>query len=106
QKALWIGGKCTVVGSGVIITLGDFYFEPNTEAGVTDPIFVMSIYGTTHVQPSGDFYGSIAGSVEIQLQPGTSINYPEDEGWVDGLNFLIGVKKLTFIIDSWEVSQQ
>jgi len=106
QKALWIGGKCTVVGSGVIISIGDMYFEPNTEAGVTDPIFVMSILGTTSVQPGGDFYGSIAGSVEIELQPGTSINYPESDEWVDGLNFLIGVKKLNYIIGSWEISQQ
>ena len=106
QKALWIGGKCTVVGSGVIITIGDMYFEPNTEAGVTDPIFVMSVSGTTNVQPGGDFYGCIAGSVEIDLQPGTSVNYPESGGWYDDLNFLIGVKKLVFCIDSWEVSQQ
>jgi len=82
------------------------YFEPNTEAGVTDPIFVMSVLGTTSVQPGGDFYGSIAGSVEIELQPGTSINYPESEGWYDDLNFLIGIKKLVYSIDSWEVSQQ
>jgi len=106
QKALWIGGKCTVVGSGVIISIGDMYFEPNTEAGVTDPIFVMSVSGTTSVQPGGDFYGSIAGSVEIDLQPGTSVNYPESGGWYDDLNFLIGVKKLVFGIDSWEISQQ
>ena len=106
QKALWIGGKCTVVGSGVIISIGDTYFEPNTEAGVTDPIFVMSVLGTTSVQPGGDFYGAIAGSVEIELQPGTSINYPESGGWYDDLNFLIGVKKLIYSIDSWEVSQQ
>lgn len=106
QKALWIGGKCTVVGSGVIISIGDMYFEPNTEAGVTDPIFVMSVSGTTNVQPGGDFYGAIAGSVEIELQPGTSINYPGTGGWYDDLNFLIGVKKLVFSIDSWEVSQQ
>jgi len=106
QKALWIGGKCTIVGSGVIISIGDMYFEPNTEAGVTDPIFVMSVSGTTNVQPGGDFYGSIAGSVEIKLMPGTSINYPESGGWYDDLNFLIGVKKLAYSIDSWEVSQQ
>jgi hypothetical protein len=105
QKALWIGGKCTVVGSGVIIAIGDMYFEPNTEAGVTDPIFVMSIFGTTNVQPGGDFFGAIAGNVEIQLQPGTSINYPEDEGWYGDLNFLIGVKKLVYSIASWEVNQ-
>jgi hypothetical protein len=106
QKALWVGGKCTVVGSGTIIAIGDMYFEPQTEAGVTDPIFVMSVLGTTQVQPQGDFFGSIAGNVEIQLQPGTSINYPEDEGWYDNLNFLIGVKKLVYSIASWELSQQ
>ncbi len=106
QKALWIGGKCTVVGSGVVISMGDMYFEPNTEAGVTDPIFVMSILGTTSVQPGGDFFGAIAGNVEVQLQPGTSINYPENEGWYDNLNFLIGVKKLVYSISSWELSQQ
>lgn len=106
KKALWIGGKCTVIGSGVIIAIGDIYFEPNTEAGVTDPIFVMSILGTTNVQPGGDFFGAIAGNVEIQLQPGTSINYPENEGWYDNLNFLIGVKKLVYSIASWELSQQ
>jgi hypothetical protein len=105
QKALWIGGKCTVVGSGVVISMGDMYFEPNTEAGVTDPIFVMSIFGTTSVQPGGDFFGAIAGNVEVQLQPGTSINYPENEGWYDNLNFLIGVKKLVYSISSWELSQ-
>ena len=106
KKALWIGGKCTVVGSGVIIAIGDMYFEPNTQAGVTDPIFVMSVSGTTQVQPGGDFYGAIAGSVEIELQPGTSINYPDDEGWGANLNFLIGVKKLVYSIASWELSQQ
>jgi hypothetical protein len=106
KKALWIGGKCTVVGSGVIIAIGDMYFEPNTEAGVTDPIFVMSVSGTTSVQPGGDFYGSIAGSVEIELMPGTSINYPEDEGWYETLNFLIGVKELIYSTASWEFDQQ
>jgi hypothetical protein len=106
QEALKIGNKCTLVGSGSIIAIGDIYFKPETEAGVTDPVFVMSVLGTTSVQPNGDFYGSIAGSVEIELQPGTSINYPESGGWYDDLNFLIGVKKLIFSIDSWEVNQQ
>ena len=106
QKALWIGGKCTVVGSGVIIAIGDIYFEPNIEVGFEDPVFIMSVTGTSTLQPGGDFYGSIAGSVEIELKPGTSVNYPESDGWVDGLNFLIGVKKLNYIIGSWEISQQ
>jgi hypothetical protein len=103
QKALWIGGQCTVIGSGIIIAVGDIYFEPKTEAGVTDPIFIMSVDGTTTVQPAGDFYGSIAGSIEIDLQPNTSINYPVGEDWYENLNFLIGVQDLIFHIFSWEV---
>jgi len=103
QKALWIGGKCTIIGSGIIIAIGDIYFEPKTEAGVTDPIFIMSVDGTTTLQPAGDFYGSIAGSVEIDLQPNTSVNYPVGEDWYDNLNFLVGVKMLIFHIASWEV---
>ena len=103
QKALWIGGKCTIIGSGIIIAIGDIYFEPKTEAGVTDPIFIMSVDGTTQVQPVGDFYGSIAGSVEIDLQPNTSVNYPVGEDWYENLNFLIGVQDLIFHIFSWEV---
>jgi len=104
QKALWIGGQCTIIGSGIIIAIGDIYFEPKTEAGVTDPIFIMSVDGTTTLQPSGDFFGSIAGSVEIDLQPNTSVNYPVGEDWYDNLNFLIGVKMLIFHIASWDVT--
>ena len=70
---------------------------------MTDPIFIMSVDGTTTLQPSGDFYGSIAGSVEIDLQPNTSVNYPIGEDWYDNLNFLVGVKMLIFHIASWEV---
>ena len=106
QEALKLGNRCTLVGSGSAIAIGDIYFKPQTEAGVTEPVFIMSVIGTTSVQPNGDFYGSIAGSVEIELQPGTSINYPESGGWADDLNFLIGVKKLVYSIDSWEISQQ
>jgi hypothetical protein len=106
QEALKVGDKCTLVGSGSVIAIGDIYFKPDTEAGVTDPVFVFSVLGTTQVQPQGDFFGSIAGSVEIQLQPGTSINYPESAGWYDDLNFLIGIKKLVYSISSWEVNQQ
>ena len=106
QKALWIGGKCTIEGPGVIIAIGDIYFEPNIEAGMTEPIFIMSVEGTTTLKPGGDFYGSIAGSVEVELYPGTSLNYPEGAGWHEDFNFLIGIQQLIYSIYSWEVSQQ
>ena len=93
--------KCNIIGTGIIIAIGDIYFAPKTEAGMTDPIFIMSVLGETLVQPNGDFYGSIAGSVEVDLQPNTSLNYPDDEGWYGDLNFLIGVQELVHTIASW-----
>jgi len=105
KEALYIKApKITLIGSGIILAVGDIYFEPNTPAGVTDPIFVMSVEGITNVQPGGDFYGSIAGSVEIDLGPHTSINYPTDPDWYEELNFLLGIRMLIFHIFSWEVT--
>jgi Tfp pilus assembly protein PilX len=104
HKALEIGGKCSIEGFGIIIAIGDIYFAPNIEAGQTDPIFIMSVEGTTNLQPGGDFYGSIAGSVEVDLQPGTSLNYPEGDEWFGDLNFLIGVQQLIYSLSSWEVN--
>ena len=104
KEALYIKGKCGVRGPGVIIAVGDIYFEPNIEAGGTDPVFIMSVEGTTTLKPGGDFYGSIAGSVEVELYPGTSLYYPEGDGWYDDFNFLIGIKRLIFSVVSWKTS--
>lgn len=104
KTALWIGGQCNIDGPGVIIAIGDIYFEPNIEAGMTEPIFIMSVEGTTTLKPGGDFYGAVAGSVEVELFPGTSLTYPEDEGWFGDHNFLIGVQQLIYSFSSWEVN--
>jgi hypothetical protein len=104
KNALEIGGKCTLVGVGAIIAVGDIYFAPNTEAGVTDPIFIMSVIGTSLVQPGGDFYGSIAGSVEVDLWPNTSLNYPGSGfGTINFPGCTAG--KFVYSIASWEVNQ-
>ena len=105
QKALWIGGQCTILGPGVIIAVGDVYFEPNIPVGMTDPIFIMSVSGETTLQPGGDFYGAVAGSVEVDLQPGTSVNYPPG-GFEEGdLNFpgFTEDKSIYYSIESWKV---
>jgi hypothetical protein len=106
QKALWIGGKCTIIGPGVIIAVGDVYFEPNIPVGMTDPIFILSVSGETTLQPGGDFYGAIAGSVEVTLQPGTTLNYPE-AGFEGLINFpgFVEPNQLVYSIASWQVSQ-
>ena len=108
HKALWIGGKVTIEGPGVIIAVGDIYFEPNIEAGMTEPIFIMSVEGTTILKPSGSYYGAIAGSVEVEVFSGADpiIVYPEEEGWYEGFNFPIGDiqdQQLVYSIYSWEV---
>ncbi|MBM4446998.1 MAG: hypothetical protein FJ023_06555 [Chloroflexi bacterium] len=37
-------------------------------------IFLMSVKCTTNLQPSANFYGSIAGSANVNLQPGCTLN--------------------------------
>jgi hypothetical protein len=105
KYALNIGGKCKIVGPGVIIAVGGVYFQPKVPVGMTDPIFIMSVEATTFIQPNGDFYGSVAGSVEVQLQPGSSLNYPETGFGV--LNFPGCTEgRFVYSIASWEVSRQ
>jgi len=108
QKALWIGGKVTIEGPGVIIAVGDIYFEPKMEAGVTEPIFILSVDGTTTLKPSGSFYGAVAGSVDVKVYSGKdpAISYPEEEGWYEDFNFPVGDiqdQQLVYSIVSWEV---
>jgi len=99
--------KCNIIGPGVIIAIGGIDFQPKIGSGMTDPIFIMSVDGTTNLQPGGDFYGAVAGSVEVDLQPNTSLNYPEAGFGGYDLNFpgFGEPKQLVYIIASWEVSQ-
>ena len=96
--------KCNIIGPGVIIAIGGIDFQPKIGSGMTDPIFIISVDGTTNLQPGGDFYGAVAGSVEVDLQPNTSLNYPE-AGFGDGINFpgFGEPKQLVYSIYSWEV---
>ena len=101
-----IGGKCTITGSGCIIACGDIFFLPKISSSVYDFVFVMSINGTTTFNPgapSSDFYGSLAGNVDVQLQPGKSLTwteYPEDlnlPGFGDQHNVISAIR-------TWEIS--
>ena len=109
QKALVIGGKCIVKGPGILIAIGDIEFKPKSQAGEEEgggPVFVMSVYGTTTLQPSGTVYGAIAGGIEVYVQQGEepTIEYPPNGFDGEGLNFLTGIIELAYSIDSWEVS--
>ena len=110
QKALIIGGQCTASGPGVIVVMGDIEFKPKSQVGEEQgggPIFIVSVSGTTTVQPSGHVYGSIAGGIEVYVQQGEQpvITYPTGGFEEYGLNFLIGIQDLIYSIYSWEVSQ-
>ena len=79
-----IGGKCTISGSGIIIAEGNVFFSPKTQSNPDDFVFVMSTEGWLQMQPNGDFYGSVAGDVEVDLQPGAVLTWRPPPA---GLNF-------------------
>jgi hypothetical protein len=107
DEALQIGGKCTIEGPGAIIAIGDIYFAPNGDAGSNgNPVFVLSVSGSTTVRPGISIYGALAGSVSVDAQSGSkpTINYPN--GGFRGVIDFPGCipNPLVYSIASWEVS--
>ncbi len=108
QKALWLGRNSTITGDGCIIVIGDIDFSPNIDSNPDNFLFIMSVEGTVTFNPGTDFYGSIAGNVEVQLQPGVSATWtpPPGEG-EGGLNFPGGGSGgggLEWGVLSWKIS--
>jgi Flp pilus assembly pilin Flp len=108
--------KCNIIGSGCIIAVGDVYFAPKGEVGgENDFVLVMSIEGTTTLQPSGTFYGCIAGNLCVDVSSGLDATI-NNSGLAEGpdLNFPVGVgddpNELPTVtgvsVESWEISQQ
>jgi len=95
QKAIWVGGNVQISGSGCIIAVGDVYFAPKGDVGSPDNfVLIMSVTGTVTLQPSGTFYGAIAGKVEVEEKSGlnASITWTSYEG--KGIDFPIGQSKM------------
>ena len=99
----------SISGPGCIIAVGDIDFQPSITGD--DFVLVMSIEGIVNFQPSGDFTGCIAGNVDVNLQPGNTINWISPEG--KGLNFPMGgsdddesppINRMN--IESWEIIQR
>jgi len=111
NEALIIGGQCTIKGPGAIIAVGDIYVAPKGSVGSDgEPVFIFSVSGTTYLQPSGDFYGSVAGSFDVEVKSGTTptLTYPPG-GFGDlNINFPSGGNPAEdqrfYSIASWEVS--
>ena len=70
-----VDGQTTLSGSGSIIALGDIYFAPNMDSEESDFVFIMSVLGEVQLQPSGDFWGSVAGAEHVQVQPGNIVGH-------------------------------
>jgi len=73
EGAIDAGGKATITGSGFIIAIGDIKFWPNTETSADDYVLLMSVKGGVDLQPNINFYGSVVGELEVNLQPGNSV---------------------------------
>ncbi len=102
EGAIAVGGKCTIAGSGCIIAVGDIFFEPNILAGSENEfVFILSLNGATTLQPTGDFYGSLAGNVTVDLKPGASLTWtdPSDKD----LDFPDGDVVTGVSIFSWQI---
>ena len=108
HQALQIDQQCTVNGPGVIIAIGDIYFAPMGDVGSsTTPVFILSVLGETSLKPGGDFCGSVAGNVTVDVWSGgqsQSISYPT--GGFGALNFPTGVEFPNPVcsILSWEIN--
>jgi hypothetical protein len=104
SKALEIT-QCIIEGPGTIIAVGDVYFAPKAQVGGEEkPIFVMSVRGTTTVQPSGQFCGAIAGKADVEMKQGSDprTTYPA-EGFGNS-TFPRIIAGRTYSIASWEVT--
>jgi hypothetical protein len=94
--------RCAISGSGCIIAVGDITFQPTISSGEDDFVFVMSLEGEVWFSPQGDFYGSVAGSTHVDLQPNCSLRWKE---YPDGLNFPgEDDSKLYWEIRTWQIS--
>ncbi|MFC1910746.1 hypothetical protein ACFLXC_05640 [Chloroflexota bacterium] len=59
-------------GPGAIIAISDITFSPQVSGSY---LFIMSVEGQVDFQPQGDFYGSVAGDTNINLQPNCTLNW-------------------------------
>jgi hypothetical protein len=106
-KALSIGGQCSVQGPGIIIAVGDINFAPKSViGGGQNPVFIFSVTGTTTVQPSGAWWGAIAGKQYVEVKSGNEPTTTYPEGGFGDLEFPLVEASRACSIISWEINPQ
>lgn len=95
---------CTIEGPGVLVAIGDIYFNPKIEVGMENPILIMSVNGTTTMNPGGKFYGAVAGDISVDPQPNIEIEYPDGGFDGTGINFPGFTAGVFWGILSWKVT--
>jgi hypothetical protein len=96
----------TVAGIGSLIDAGPgtLNFQPNEQSGSW--IFVCSLHGSVNYQPTGGqggpLVGSLAGNVNVNLQPNNTLNWSAPPG---GLNLPGGVTTHNLVqnVLAWDV---
>ena len=83
EGSITLSGKSSIVGTGAIISIGDLFFGPKSSSEEGQFLFLMSSEGGLQINPSSNFYGSVAGDVFVDLQPGTDMVWtdPKDAGF-------------------------
>jgi Tfp pilus assembly protein PilX len=105
KYALAIGSDCTIKGPGIIIALGGIYYSPKAQVGGSSvPIFIMSVLGTTCLQPNAEVDGAVAGNVTVNLQSSQKPPFAYPVGGFGNLTFPRMVAGVTYGIASWEVN--
>ncbi len=73
EGTITLSGKSSIIGTGAIISIGDLFFGPKSSSEEGEFLFLMSSEGGLQINPSSNFYGSVAGDVFVDLQPGTDM---------------------------------
>lgn len=94
----------TIEGSGCIIANGNIRFMPGIASSPTDFVLVMSLTGTTYMKPGGNFYGSLVGSAEVEMQNGyLEWNDPGDNNLNFPYNWQTGDSGVTLTIFTYSI---
>jgi len=83
EGSITVEGKSNIIGTGAIIALGDIDFGPKSSSEPDSFLFMLSSEGSLKINPSSNFYGSIAGDIDVVLQPGVDMVWtdPKENGF-------------------------